>query len=150
MKACASLIEQNELVQVGGLPLSTAEDGSLRVLLLTSPDTGRWVIPKGWPMKNRKPSDAAAIEALEEAGLVGRPSESPIGSYVYFKRRRGQFDPCRVDVYLLEARKQLKTWREKCQRELRWFTLDEAASVVDEPELAALLVSLKATTLPQA
>lgn len=27
--------------------------GALEVLLLTSRDTGRWVIPKGWPMEGK-------------------------------------------------------------------------------------------------
>jgi 8-oxo-dGTP pyrophosphatase MutT (NUDIX family) len=58
------------------LPLKVGDDGIVRVLLLTSRETKRWIIPKGWPMKGRKPSGAAAREALEEAGLVGRPSPS--------------------------------------------------------------------------
>ena len=93
-------------------------------------------------MKGRKPSEAAAREALEEAGLVGRPSKKPIGSYTYFKRREAHFDLCRVDVYLLTLNKQLKNWREKGQREAHWFTLAEAATLVDEPGLIALLLDL--------
>ncbi|MBV9246269.1 MAG: NUDIX hydrolase [Methylobacteriaceae bacterium] len=144
MKASASLLEQNELVRVGALPLTTAEDGTLRVLLVTSRDTRRWVIPKGWPMKDRRPYQAAALEALEEAGLIGRAAKEPIGSYTYIKRRDARSDSCRVDVYALEVRKQLTAWREKGQRELQWFTLEEAADVVEEPELAALLLAIKA------
>ena len=43
----------------------------LRILLITSRDTGRWVIPKGWPMRHRSEAEAAAREAYEEAGLRG-------------------------------------------------------------------------------
>ena len=126
-------------VQVAALPLTIGEDGVTRVLLLTSRETKRWVIPKGWPMKGRKPYEAAAQEALEEAGVTGQAKKKPIGTYTYFKRREAHFDVCRVDVYLLVVKKQLKAWREKGQREARWFTLDEAADLVQEPGLIALL-----------
>ena len=36
------------------------------------------MLPKGWPMKGKKPTPAAATEALEEAGLLGKISK-PIG-----------------------------------------------------------------------
>src|ERR1700688_1128103 len=127
-----------DFVQVAALPLTIGEDGVTRVLLLTSRETRRWVIPKGWPMKGRKPYEAAAQEALEEAGVTGHAKKKPIGTYTYFKRREAHFDVCRVDVYLLVVKKQLETWREKDQREARWFTLDEAADMVQEPGLVAL------------
>ena len=90
-----------DFVQVAALPLTIGEDGVTRVLLLTSRETKRWVIPKGWPMKGRKPYEAAAQEALEEAGVTGQAKKKPIGTYTYFKRREAHFDVCRVDVYLL-------------------------------------------------
>ena len=116
----------------------------VEVLLITSRETKRWVIPKGWPIKGLKPHEAAAREALEEAGVTGRAKKAPIGSYRYFKRCEGHFDYCRVDVFLLRVEKQLKTWREKGQRESRWFTFDEAADLVQEPGLVALLRDLAA------
>ncbi len=147
MKAVKSISNATDLAQVAALPLLVDADGTTRVMLLTSRETKRWIIPKGWPMKGRKPSEAAAQEALEEAGLVGRPSKKPIGSYAYFKRREAHFDLCRVDVYLLTLSKQLKNWREKGQREAHWFTLAEAATLVDEPGLIALLLDLARTRL---
>lgn len=122
------------------------DDGVARVLLLTSRETRRWVIPKGWPMKGRKPYEAAVQEALEEAGLVGHVKKKPIGTYSYFKRRDAHFDLCRVDVYLLTVEKQLKTWREKDQREAQWFNLEKAAELVEEQGLVAVLQSLAQTT----
>jgi 8-oxo-dGTP pyrophosphatase MutT (NUDIX family) len=143
MKAAAPSISNDGcLPQVAALPVKVGDDGMARVLLLTSRETRRWVIPKGWPMKGRKPCEAAAREALEEAGLVGHASKKPIGNYNYFKRRAAHFDLCSVDVYLLTVDKQLKSWREKGQREARWFTLAEAAELVQEPGLAALLLDL--------
>lgn len=131
-----------DFVQVAALPLTIGGDGVARVLLLTSRETRRWVIPKGWPMKGLKPHEAAAQEALEEAGVTGQAKKKPIGTYTYFKRREAHFDVCRVDVYLLLVKKQLETWREKGQREARWFTLDQAADLVQEPGLVAILRSL--------
>jgi 8-oxo-dGTP pyrophosphatase MutT (NUDIX family) len=128
-----------DLVQVGCLPLTIAEDASTKVLLVTSRDTKRWIIPKGWPMKGRKPSKAAAQEALEEAGVIGEAAKKPVGSYRYRKRREVDFDVCEVQVYELAVRKQLKKWQEKGQRERRWFTLEEAAASIEEADLAALL-----------
>ena len=44
------------------------------MLLISSLGTGRWIIPKGWPMHNTTPAGAAGIEAFEEAGVLGTPS----------------------------------------------------------------------------
>ncbi len=142
MHAAASIAPIADVAQVAALPLMIGDDGVMNVLLLTSRETKRWVIPKGWPMRGRKPHEAAAQEALEEAGLTGHIKKKPIGTYTYFKRRAAHFDACRVDVYLLMVEKQLKTWREKDQREARWLTLDEAAELVQEPGLIWLLQNL--------
>ena len=144
MKISPVISKSAALVQVAALPIRFADDGSAQTLLLTSRETKRWIIPKGWPMKGRKPWEAAAREALEEAGVVGRPRKKPIGSYVYFKRQAAHFDVCRVDVYVLAFAKQLKTWREIGQREAKWFGLEEAAALVEEPGLVALLRQLAA------
>ena len=73
-------------VQFAALPFRVADDG-LRVMLLTSRETQRWVIPKGWPMRGRKPREAAAQEAFEEAGILGTiVGKRPVGSCHYSKR----------------------------------------------------------------
>jgi 8-oxo-dGTP pyrophosphatase MutT (NUDIX family) len=130
--------------QVAALPVRIDTGGRPWILLVTSRETKRWVIPKGWTMKGRKPWEAAATEALEEAGVVGRPLKKPIGSYVYFKRQSAHFDICRVEVYVLTFAKQLKAWREVDQRETKWFPLAEAAELVEEPGLVALIRKLEA------
>jgi 8-oxo-dGTP pyrophosphatase MutT (NUDIX family) len=129
------------LNQVAALPFRVV-DGGVEVLLVTSRETKRWLIPKGWPMKGRKPHKAAAREAEEEAGVKGRIEGKPLGHYTYWKRRIVHFDLCRVDVYPLEVSKQLKSWKEKGQREARWFKVEEAADAVLEPALAWLIQSL--------
>ena len=108
-------------------------------MLLTSRDTRRWVIPKGWPMKGRKPHATAAIEALQEAGLLGKIEKKKLGSYHYRKRlKNGAVLLCSVDVFPLRVVRQRKSWPEKNQRVTQWFTPAEAAQLVDEPELSEL------------
>jgi 8-oxo-dGTP pyrophosphatase MutT (NUDIX family) len=126
--------------QVGALPFRFGRDGTLKVLLVTSRESRRWVIPKGWPMKGRKPFQAAAREAFEEAGLRGAVGKRPIGHYLYQKRLKN-LDAvlCQVKVFPLKVRKQLKHFPEEHQREMRWFTPAEAAEAVSEPGLAAII-----------
>jgi 8-oxo-dGTP pyrophosphatase MutT (NUDIX family) len=150
MKGPSSAANSSLRAQVAALPVRVLAGGKLQVLLLTSRETKRWVIPKGWPMKGRKPWEAAAIEAREEAGVVGRPRKKPIGSYLYFKRQAAHFDVCRVDVYPLTFAKQRSTWREIGQRETKWFSLEEAADLVEEPGLVALIRKLEAKGLGKA
>lgn len=127
-----------EAVQYAALPYRVVD--GLEVLLVTSRETGRWVIPKGWPMKGRKPHWAAEREALDEAGVVGRIGKHSIGAYSYAKRLLdGVTVDCLVHVYPLAVEQQQATWREQHQRTARWFTPEEAAEVVQEPALAALL-----------
>jgi 8-oxo-dGTP pyrophosphatase MutT (NUDIX family) len=147
MKAAPASPVKSLRAQVAALPVRIDTGGKPWVLLVTSRETKRWVIPKGWPMSGRKPWEAAAIEALEEAGVVGKPQRKPIGSYVYFKRQTAHFDVCRVEVYLLMFAKQLKTWREIGQRDTRWVSPDQAADLVEEPGLVALIHSLTAKGL---
>jgi 8-oxo-dGTP pyrophosphatase MutT (NUDIX family) len=130
------------MAQVAALPLAIGDDGCAKVLLVTSRNSKRWVIPKGWPMKGGSARDAAAQEALEEAGIVGRTSDNPIGTYLYLKRRNRQIAICRVDVYVLMVERQLKNWPEKGQRQVRWLTPHEAAGLVDEPGLIGILRDL--------
>jgi 8-oxo-dGTP pyrophosphatase MutT (NUDIX family) len=134
------------LPQVGALPVRF-QNGRTEIVLLTSRETKRWVIPKGWPMKGIKDWAAADREAKEEAGIIGRPHKKPVGSFLYFKRRKAHFDLCRVEVYVLDYEKRLANYREKGQREARWFSVDEASDRVVEPGLIALLRDLDIGTL---
>src|SRR3954470_23354950 len=83
---CRERMHQACQIQYAALPYRRRADGAMEILLVTSRETKRWVIPKGWPIKGRRPHVAAAREALEEAGLVGRVDKEPIGTYRYNKR----------------------------------------------------------------
>jgi len=118
------------------------KDGRLEIMLVTSRDTKRWVIPKGWPMKGRKPHIVAAIEAVQEAGLIGKIDKAKLGDFGYEKRlESGAAVDCRVEVFALRVQRQRKRWREKKQRATRWFEYGVAASLVQEPELRDLMLA---------
>jgi 8-oxo-dGTP pyrophosphatase MutT (NUDIX family) len=138
--------------QIGALPFRRLRGGEYQVLLVTSRESRRWVIPKGWPMKGRKPHEAAEREAYEEAGLVGQIGKRPLGFYLYEKRLKNRDSVlCQVKVFPLEVRKQLNRWPEQHERELRWFSPSDAADAVSEPGLAAIIrASLKRDGKPQA
>jgi 8-oxo-dGTP pyrophosphatase MutT (NUDIX family) len=126
-------------MQVAALCWRMSKRG-LRILLITSRDTGRWVIPKGWQMHNRSDSAAAAREAYEEAGLRGIVSDRSLGLYTYLKAfPRGRRVPCAVRVFALEVTERLKVYPETGQRRIRWFSPEKAARRVAEPELKALI-----------
>ena len=123
----------------------------VEVLLITSLNSKRWILPKGWPEPELGPAENAAREAFEEAGVMGTISAQPIGSYHYLKERKdGGGIPCRVEVFALEVTKQLDDWPEKGSRELAWLPLDLAAARVAEPSLRQMLKDFsKSQALPR-
>ncbi|MEI4473131.1 NUDIX hydrolase [Frigidibacter sp. MR17.24] len=129
-------------LQVAALCLRGAA-GAEQVLLITSRGSGRWVLPKGWPMKGRSLAGAAQREAWEEAGVTGAVGRAPLGTYHYLKYGRGGLGRrVSVNVYPLWLRRLEPHFPEAGQRDLGWFAPAEAAALVAEPELAALLRAL--------
>ena len=125
--------------QVAALPWRRGPDG-LEILLVTSRETRRWVTPKGGRMAGKTDAEAAAQEALEEAGVEGVVGELPLGSFRYLKvlkRRAARW--CAVDLYGLEVTVEHKDWQERAERERVWLPRAEAARRVDEPDLRALI-----------
>lgn len=130
--------------QYAAVPWRKRDDGAVEMLLITSRESRRWVIPKGWPMKDKSPEDAAATEAYEEAGVIGKPGRKSLGVYHYDKRlRSGRLQHVRVMVYPLEVREARDIWPEMAERDRLWSSPAEAAGLVDEPELKALLAAFK-------
>lgn len=133
--------------QIAALPLRWDNNGKLRVLMVTSRDRGRWVMPKGWTIDGKKPWQAAKIEALEEAGAVGFISDEPIGAYGYDKRlEKERSIQCRVTVYPMVVEKLKRRWKERDERKRHWFSLGKASKLVEEPELAEMLKKLATNT----
>ncbi|HEY4042133.1 MAG TPA: NUDIX hydrolase [Rhodopila sp.] len=109
-------------------------------MLLTSRGTHRWVIPRGWPIKGRKPAEVATQEAYAEAGLIGHiVGKRSIGNFHYQKRLAKAEVLCQVRVFLFRVERQLDEWPEKSHRETKWFDADEAADVVEEGGLAEII-----------
>lgn len=130
--------------QYAALPWRKGADGAVEMLVITSRESRRWVIPKGWPIKGMKPGLSAAQEAFEEAGVLGAMARKSRGVFHYEKRlRSGRLQQVRVVVYALEVREERAAWPELGQREKRWLKPVDAAELVDEPELKALLLKFK-------
>lgn len=127
-------------IQYAALPYRMA-GRQTQVLLVTSRRTKRWIIPKGWPMNGKTAPQAAAIEAVEEAGLVGTIAERPIGSYRYLKTLKNNADTMAIQVivfpFLVED--SVEAFKEKGQRTAHWFSYRQAASLVAEPALRRLI-----------
>jgi 8-oxo-dGTP pyrophosphatase MutT (NUDIX family) len=138
-------------LQIGGVPkretrtqfaalcYRTRKTG-VEVLLVTSRDTRRWIIPKGWPMDGLTPADAAAQEAWEEAGVKGNAHDHVAGIYSYNKKMEDGPDlPCIVAVFPVEVKKLEAEFPEMTMRKRKWFTPKKAAARVRELELKLIL-----------
>jgi 8-oxo-dGTP pyrophosphatase MutT (NUDIX family) len=122
--------------------------GETQVLLITSRETGRWVMPKGWPMDGLTPVQAAEREAWEEAGVRGRVGTRCLGIYSYSKvLTPSEALPCVVALFPLKVLKLENDFPERRERRRKWFALDTAADKVEEPELAGLLRSFDPAAL---
>ncbi|MER9940896.1 NUDIX hydrolase [Mesorhizobium sp. M0092] len=126
-------------LQVAALPWRDSEDG-VEVMLITSRDTGRWVLPKGWPEAKEPLCEAAAREAGEEAGLRGTISHHEAGRYFYAKvLPSGEEVPCEVLVFPLHVDKVADRWKEKRARIRKWVSAAEAVRMVNEPDLCQII-----------
>jgi 8-oxo-dGTP pyrophosphatase MutT (NUDIX family) len=113
-------------------------------MLVTSRDTRRWIIPKGWPIAREAPHASAEREALEEAGVVGTVGRDSIGAYLYEKRlASGIVVICEVLVFPLEVMHQEDDWPEKAERTFQWFSPDDAANAVREPGLREIILNVR-------
>jgi 8-oxo-dGTP pyrophosphatase MutT (NUDIX family) len=127
-------------IQYAALPWREGDNG-LEILLITSRNTRRWIVPKGWPLPGRTPPECAAQEALEEAGVTGTVAPKPLGWFHYDKlRKSGEILPCKVQVFALEVSRQRRDWPEKSARHTRWCTPTEALTHVGEPGLRRIIM----------
>ena len=111
-----------------------------QVLLITSRGTGRWIIPRGWPMDNKTPSEAALTEAWEEAGVKGKAYQVALGLYSYTRDIGTEEQvPCVAMVYPVEVNSVEDDYPEAGQRKRKWLSPRKAAKRVAEPELANIL-----------
>lgn len=121
----------------------------LQVMLITSRRTRRWIIPKGWPIEGLKPHEAAAQEAVEEAGIDGEIADRPIGSFHYIKRvKDAETLAIQVIVFPFRVEDHLPDFKEQGQRTVAWFDYQEAAIRIAEPSLKRLIREFGALQTP--
>ena len=132
--------------QFAALPYRVNRSGP-QILLITTRGTGKWSIPKGWPKKGRKPRAAAAVEAFEEAGVIGKIGRRSVGSFKHRKSIGSQTYDCTVEVFPLEVRRKLKRWPECRERKRRWFRSKKAALLIDVKGLRQAIRRLVAVGL---
>ncbi|HWH17859.1 MAG TPA: NUDIX hydrolase [Allosphingosinicella sp.] len=143
-----SLRSRGRRLQVGALPYRQKEDGSLEVLLVTTRGTGRWMVPKGWPMAGKSFAEAAEQEAFEEGGVRGSISAEEIGSFDHDKTRLlSRPLRCKVAVYLMKVEHEMTRWPEQGERRRRWFGLEEAARAVSSERLSQIIRSIEGPRL---
>jgi 8-oxo-dGTP pyrophosphatase MutT (NUDIX family) len=131
-------------LQVAALPYRRRPDNSYEVLLVTTRGTGRWMVPKGWPMTGKSHAEAAGQEAYEEAGVRGTASPVELGRFDHEKSLfpAGSLH-CTVAVFAMPVEQELTRWPERGQRTRRWFSLDEAARAVQSPDLARIIAAME-------
>jgi 8-oxo-dGTP pyrophosphatase MutT (NUDIX family) len=140
IQSLARKCEYRSIKQFGALPYRSEADGTLRILLITSRDTRRWIIPKGNPISGLRPHETAAREAFEEAGVVGAVNRTALGAFTYTKRcKDGRQRNAHVRVFPLAVTQIAESWPEQHEREQRWFEVPAAADAVDEESLSHLI-----------
>ena len=145
-KAGSMLFGEPWLQQYGAICYRQSDlTGHYEVMLITARGSGRWVLPKGGPMKGKSAHQVAEQEAFEEAGVKGKASKKPVGRYSYLKRLDdGRSAPCLVEVFTLHVASIAAAFKEHGQREIRWVSFAEAGRLVEEPELRGLFTKLEA------
>ena len=109
------------------------------ILLITGRGSGRWIVPKGWPMDGMTPAASAAREAWEEAGVTGKVFDRCLGLFSYSKTIGGAGLPIVAMVYPVRVKSLAAKYPEKGQRVRKWFSSKKAASLVAQPELARII-----------
>ena len=143
MKFPASRENAGRTVQYGALPYRFTADAALELLLVTTRQTRRWIIPKGWPIKGLRPAKSAAREAFEEAGVRGKIGAKPLGLFTYQKSldEAGVQAICEVRVFPLLVQRQSEAWPEFEQRMIQWADPGKALSLIKEPDLKKLVAA---------
>lgn len=99
------------------------EAGSVRFLLVRT-TSGRWTFPKGRLEDDLLPAQVAALEALEEGGVVGKVDPRPFGQYLHSKESLRGPKELIVFAFLLEVEKSAEP--AETHRSPQWFTPIEA------------------------
>ena len=124
--------------QVAAIPIRWV-GGRPEVLLITTRGTGRWTIPKGWPLADSLGAECAAREAFEEAGVRGHIEPYSIGAFEYWKRTKKDRTFLQVTAFALHVQEIARDWPERQERKRAWFSPDVACRLAANDELALLI-----------
>ncbi|MFL2781297.1 MAG: NUDIX hydrolase [Rhodospirillales bacterium] len=120
-------------------------DKKLKVLIITSRTTKRWIIPKGWMQPKLGASGSAAVEAWEEAGVLGICDKKKFGDFKNIKILKDGYPlECIVDVFLMKTITQKAEFPEKDERTVKWIDPEDAASFIRNKSLIHLLKNFDA------
>lgn len=122
------------------------DKSKLRVMLITTRRKGRWSLPKGSPMRNTEPHRTAALEAYEEAGLIGAVTKRALGSFKHRKHKGERRQTMDVAVFAMKVHGQERWWPEQGEREAIWVSPEKAARLVHKAKLRRLIVRFAAQT----
>lgn len=139
------LLVRPRRLQIGALCHRQGKSGP-EILLVSTREKGRMILPKGWPEDGRAAFETALTEAYEEAGVLGRVDREPLGS---FRSHKGLGNDLKIRtkvvVFKIEYESQLVDFPERGQRKLMWLPIQEAISLADEPTLRRFLKRHRAT-----
>jgi 8-oxo-dGTP pyrophosphatase MutT (NUDIX family) len=126
-------------LQVAAIPIRSRNE-QVQVLLVTTRGRGAWIVPKGWPAGDCLDGESAQREAYEEAGVTGRMVPHSLGAFMYWKRAGKKRTYFQVHAFALRVEMMLLDWPERGTRKRCWFTPENAAKLVSNPELGELIL----------
>lgn len=106
-------------------------------LMITSRRSANWVFPKGSPIKGLSPTETAAQEAFEEAGVKGILGEDAVGYYLH-PNNKDEHRLDRIKLFPMRVTEQFDDWPEEQERFRHWALL---------PQVRSLMASRKAARL---
>jgi 8-oxo-dGTP pyrophosphatase MutT (NUDIX family) len=131
--------------QFAALPFRL-DNSEFRLMLITTRRKRRWSIPKGSPIRKKDPHDSAALEAYEEAGLIGVMETRPVGNFKHRKRKGERKRTLNVAVFPMRVHGQERWWPEKGERQTIWVSAETAARLVRKAQLRRLIARFAATS----
>ena len=114
------------------------DNNRFKILLITSINSRKWIIPKGVIEDHLSPQESARKEAFEEAGVTGEVLDILIGEYRYNKWG----GTCNVRVYPLYVTNYYDDWPEAGQRKRQWVSINKAVELVEKEEIKQLFKKL--------
>jgi 8-oxo-dGTP pyrophosphatase MutT (NUDIX family) len=131
---------QARTIQAAAIPYRFRPDGRFEALLVTS-SSGRWTAPKGWIDPGRTGAETAALEALEEAGVIGTVEEPSLGVCT---DTTADGDAREMQVFALLVDRVLDHWQEEDTRRRQWMTVDETSLALGSRGLGRFIEKLAA------